>query len=76
MKHLEPRKKKSEVAKEVAVREGTVGVIVADPQLPAARKALAQIPYLELGQASTTEANASLHSIASKSSGSVPSATP
>ena len=44
------------VAKEVAVREGTVGVIVADPQLPAARKALAQIPYLELGQASTTEA--------------------
>lgn len=46
----------AEVAREVAVREGTVGVIVADPQLPAARKALAQIPYLELGQASTTEA--------------------
>ncbi len=42
-------------AKEMAVREGTVGVIVADPQLPAARKALAHVPYIELGQASTTE---------------------
>jgi DNA helicase IV len=40
----------------MAVREGTVGVIVVDPQLAAARKPLAHIPYIELGQASTTEA--------------------
>ncbi len=46
----------TEAAAEMAVREGTVGIIVADPQLPAARKALAQIPYIELGRASTTEA--------------------
>jgi len=43
-------------AKHAAAKEGTVGVIVADPQLPAARKALGAIPYTELGQATTTEA--------------------
>jgi DNA helicase IV len=43
-------------ATEAAAREGTVGVIVADTHLPAARKALGAIPYTELGQASTTEA--------------------
>ncbi len=46
----------AEVAAEVAAREGTVGVIVADPQLAAMRKALAHIPYTELGTTSTTEA--------------------
>jgi DNA helicase IV len=43
-------------ATEAAAREGTVGVIVADPQLPAVRKALGVLPYTELGQTSTIEA--------------------
>lgn len=51
----EPLEALAAAAKEMSVREGTVGVIVADPQLPAARKTLAHIPYIELGQASTTE---------------------
>ncbi len=46
----------AEAAREVAGREGTVGVIVADTQLRAVRKALAHIPYTELGQVSSTEA--------------------
>jgi DNA helicase IV len=46
----------AEAAAEVAVREGTVGVIVADPQLAAVRKALAHIPYTELGTVASTEA--------------------
>jgi DNA helicase IV len=52
----EPVMALADAAAEMAVREGTVGVIVADPQLAAARTALAHIPYIELGQASTTEA--------------------
>lgn len=43
-------------AAEVAGREGTVGVIVADTQLGAVREALAHVPYTELGRQSTTEA--------------------
>lgn len=42
-------------AAEVAVREGTVGVIVPDPLLPAVRTVLADIPYIELGTTSTVE---------------------
>lgn len=52
----DPVKALAEAAAEVAGREGTVGVIVADPQLGAVRKALAHIPYTELGQVSSTEA--------------------
>ena len=52
----DPLKALVAAATEAAAREGTVGVIVADPQLPAARKALSAIPYTELGQATTTEA--------------------
>jgi DNA helicase IV len=52
----DPVKALAAAATEAAAREGTVGVIVADPQLPAARKALSGIPYTELGQATTTEA--------------------
>ncbi len=52
----DPVKGLAAAAIEAAAREGTVGVIVADPQLPAVRKALSGIPYTELGQSSTTEA--------------------
>ena len=52
----DPVKALAAAATEAAAREGTVGVIVADPQLPAARKALSGIPYTELGRATTTEA--------------------
>ncbi len=52
----EPVKALAAAAAEVAAREGTVGVIVADPQLPAVRKMLAAIPYTELGQTSSVEA--------------------
>jgi DNA helicase IV len=52
----DPLKALAAAATEAAAREGTVGVIVADPQLPAVRKALGALPYTELGQTSTIEA--------------------
>ena len=52
----DPMKALAAAATEAAAREGTVGVIVADTQLQAARLALGSIPFTELGRASTTEA--------------------
>jgi DNA helicase IV len=52
----DPLRALAAAATEAAAREGTVGVIVADAQLTAVRRALGAIPYTELGQASTTEA--------------------
>lgn len=52
---VDPVKAVAKAASEISERDGTIGLIVADPQLKAVRKALSAIPYIELGQESTTE---------------------